>query len=122
MFTIKFYSEDGCRQIIREADSFTILRCPPGPEDDGTAEITMHQKNGESSRIDVAPSIKASYPEGCPPRFAKAIIENSFGRTTEIIHLRPYANISSATAKPLGYESQGRASDKRPNPGAATAA
>jgi len=44
MFTIKFYSNDGCRQIIREADSFTILRCPRGPDDDGSAEITMlHQ-------------------------------------------------------------------------------
>ena len=39
--TIKFYSGDGCRQIIREAESFTILRCPQGPEADGSAEITL---------------------------------------------------------------------------------
>jgi hypothetical protein len=25
-FTIKFYSGDGCRQIIKQADSFTILK------------------------------------------------------------------------------------------------
>ena len=90
MFTIKFYSGDGCRQIIREAESFTILRCPPGPDDDGSAEITLHQKVGfESCRIDIGDDSKASLPEGFPPRFAKAIIENSAGRTTEIIQIKP---------------------------------
>lgn len=84
MFTIKFYSEDGCRQIIREADSFTILRCPGGPDDDGTAEITMHHKNGESSRIDIGPDLGE-----CQQKFGKAIIENAAGRTTEIICLKP---------------------------------
>jgi hypothetical protein len=90
MFTIKFYSGDGCRQIIREAESFTILRCPPGPDDDGSAEITLHQKVGfESCRIDIGDDSKCSLPEGFPPRFAKAIIENSAGRTTEIIQVKP---------------------------------
>lgn len=85
MFTIKFYSGDGCRQIIREAESFTILRCPPG-NDDGTAEITLHQKDGSrDSRIDIADDSKQ--PDGWPPRYAKAIIENSFGKTTEIVSL-----------------------------------
>lgn len=90
MFTIKFYSGDGCRQIIREAESFTILRCSPGPDDDGSAEITLHQKVGlESCRIDIGDDSKCSLPEGFPPRFAKAIIENSAGRTTEIIQAKP---------------------------------
>ena len=89
-FTIKFYSGDGCRQIIREAESFTILRCPPGPDDDGSAEITLHQKGGfESCRIDIGDDSKCSLPEGFPPRFAKAIIENSAGLTTEIIQIKP---------------------------------
>ena len=83
MFTIKFYSEDGCRQIIREAESFTILRCPP-TDNDGTAEITLHQKSGiDDYRIDIREESKQL--EGWPPCFAKAIIENSSGRTTEII-------------------------------------
>lgn len=86
MFTIKFYSGDGCRQIIREAESFTILRPPLG--EDGTAEITLHQKVGfESSRIDIGDE-RVQRPEGWPPIFAKAIIENSFGRTTEVVGSR----------------------------------
>lgn len=87
MFTIKFYSSDGCRQIIREAESFTILRSPK--LNDWSAEITMHQKSGESSRIDIAedgPEAPAR-PEGWPAVFAKAIIENSAGKTTEIVGL-----------------------------------
>lgn len=83
MFTIKFYSHDGCRQIIEQADSFTILRSPVG-SDEESVEITMHQKNGESTRRDIA----ADYPRpiGHVPIFGKAIIENAAGKTTEIIH------------------------------------
>lgn len=91
-FTIKFYSGDGCRQIIREAESFTILRCPPGPDDDGSAEITLHQKVGfESCRIDIGDDGPngVKRPNGWPPLFAKAIVENSAGRTTEIIQVKP---------------------------------
>lgn len=87
MFTIKFYSGDGCRQIILEAESFTILRCPPG-HDDGVAEITLHQKGAiEDRRIDVGDDSHngPKRPDGWPPLFAKAIIENSAGKTTEII-------------------------------------
>ncbi len=85
MFTIKFYSGDGCRQIIREAESFTILR---SPDMSGEAEITLHQKVGfESCRIDIGDDSASGpiRPEGWPPLFAKAIIENSAGRTTEIV-------------------------------------
>lgn len=84
MFTIKFYSSDGFRQVIREADSFTILR-----NSQGTAEITLHQKSaGESCRIDIDDDNKPR-DAGWPPAFGKAIIENAAGRTTEIIVLRP---------------------------------
>lgn len=82
MFTIKFYSGDGCRQIIREAESVTVLRDPRGTEEP-MAEVTMHYKNGESARIDVGSDRPRQ--EGWPPLFAKAIIENAAGRTTEII-------------------------------------
>lgn len=85
MFTIKFYSGDGCRQIIREAESFTILR---SPDTSGSAEITLHQKVGfESCRIDIGDE-RVQRPDGWPPIFAKAIIENSSGRTTEIVGQR----------------------------------
>jgi hypothetical protein len=84
MFTIKFYSGDGCRQIIREAESFTILR---SPDVSGAAEITLHQKAGDGCRIDIGDDgpdgLKRS--DGWPPVFAKAIIENSAGKTTEIV-------------------------------------
>lgn len=86
MFTIKFYSADGCRQIIEQADSFTILRSPIGSGDDG-AEITLHRKNGENCRIDIVGDGHPAREEGWPPVFAKAIIENAAGRTTEIIAL-----------------------------------
>lgn len=88
MFTIKFYSHDGCRQKILSADSFTILRNPRGtPSDDGGAEITLHQKNGDGCRIDVADDKNRD--PSWPPHFAKAIIENAAGRTTEIIVVGP---------------------------------
>lgn len=83
MFTIKFYSHDDCRQIIEQADSFTILRSPIGSREDYSAEVTLHHKNGDSTRRDVAP--EGPRPDGWPPIFAKAIIENAAGRTTEII-------------------------------------
>lgn len=85
MFTIKFYSSDGCRQIIEQADSFTVLRSAGRPIgiQDADAEITMHRKHGDDNRIDIGGS--AITPEGYPPRFAKAIIENAAGKTTEII-------------------------------------
>lgn len=83
MFTIKFYSGDGCRQIIREAESFTILRSPSGSVHDIT-EVTLHQKGGEGCRIDVGDEC-AEREEGWPALFAKAIIENASGRTTEMI-------------------------------------
>jgi hypothetical protein len=87
MFTIKFYSGDGCRQIIRQADSFTILRSPIGSEEDYSAEITLHQSNGESCRIDIGDDGPNGQKraEGWPPLFGKAIIENAAGKTTEII-------------------------------------
>jgi hypothetical protein len=89
MFTIKFYSADGYRQIIREAESFTILRDNSG---DGGAEITLHQKNpAENSRVDIREDLPMSSDMAklAPPFFARAIIENAAGRTTEIISLRP---------------------------------
>lgn len=81
MFTIKFYSADGHRSVIREADSFTVLRGA-----DGSAEITLHQKSGEDYRIDIE-GLHPAPPreEGWPPIFSKAIIENASGKTTEVI-------------------------------------
>lgn len=88
MFTIKFYSNDGYRSIIKEAESFTILR-----GGDGGAEITLHQKNSlDDSRIDIGddgpngPTRLSDW----PPVYGKAIIENSAGKTTEIICVRTY--------------------------------
>ena len=85
MFTIKFYSGDGCRQIIEQADSFTILRSPIGSKEDYSAEITLHRKSGDDRRIDIGVDCKVSLPDGWPPRYAKAIIENAAGKTTEIV-------------------------------------
>lgn len=84
MFTIKFYSCDGYRQIIKEAESFTILR------GDGEAEITLHQKlPHEDRRYDIKDDKELPATDYRPPRFGKAIIENASGRTTEIIVLGP---------------------------------
>lgn len=90
MFTIKFYSTglgaiaspNGYRQVIKQAESFTILR-----GDDGTAEITLHQKDqADDFRIDIADSTTRQ--DGWPPCFESAIIENAAGKTTEMINLR----------------------------------
>ncbi len=88
MFTIKFYSDNGGRQRILEAESLTILRCGEVTVGGGEAEITLHQKNQSDDcryDIDVAPA-----PDYVgPPIFQKVIIENSAGKTTEIIQLSP---------------------------------
>lgn len=86
MFTIKLYTENGFRQKILEAESFTILRGSASPEGD-EAEITLHQKNGDGVRYDIRPQQPDGY-EG-PAVFQRAIIENAAGKTTEIIQLRP---------------------------------
>lgn len=84
MFTIKFYSEDGYRTRILSAESFTVLR-----GENGEAEITLHQRSpNDDARYDIV-SGKIGRPEGWPPVFGKAIIENVAGKTTEIIALRP---------------------------------
>lgn len=93
MFTIKLYSGDGFRQLIREAENFTILR-GPSQAADNAAEITLHQKNrAEDCRFDIKDENGEPKPADgfYPPRFAKAIIENSAGRTTEIISLYPFS-------------------------------
>ncbi len=89
MFTIKFYSMSqlspgNYRQVIKQAESFTVLR-----GDDGSAEITLHQKDpADDRRIDIADG-STPRPEGWPPCFESAIIENAAGKTTEMINLRP---------------------------------
>lgn len=86
MFTIKFYSDNGYRQRILEAESFTVLR----GDGDG-AEITLHQKNGtEDSRIDIR-DVDPEKPRdpNWPPVYQSAIIENAAGKTTEIIGFAP---------------------------------
>jgi hypothetical protein len=99
MFTIKLYSGDGFRQIIREAESFTILRSPCGPDDDGSAEITLHQKNqSEDCRFDILPDRPMPQNYSGPPIFQRAIIENSAGKTTEMIFLRPAASLQPKAA------------------------
>ena len=87
MFTIKLYASG--RQKIVEAESFTILRNSCVAPDDGSAEITLHQKNpGDDIRYDINGD-PAEMGYAGPERFTKAIIENSAGKTTEIIGLRP---------------------------------
>jgi hypothetical protein len=97
MFTAKFYSDNGYRQRIVSAESFTILR-----GDNGTAEITLHQKNQtDDARVDInwdeAP--RDSY---MPPVYQKVIIENATGKTTEIIALGCNPNIPPSQ-KPKEY-------------------
>jgi hypothetical protein len=94
MFTLKLYNWNGGRCDIVEAESFTILRAakservaPKEPIGHSSgyaalAEITAHLKNGESRRYDIQGHGDPAWPV---PSFEKAIIENSAGRTTEIV-------------------------------------
>lgn len=93
MFTIKLYSEyaNGTwgRQRIYSAESFTVLRAP-----NGTAEITLHQKNqNDDFRVDIEwehfKDQSGGNPIYYPPVFQRAVIENAAGRTTDIISLGP---------------------------------
>jgi hypothetical protein len=104
MFTIKFYQTGpgGSRQVIKQAESFTILR-----SDDGSAEITLHQKDqGDDRRIDIVDCGPngPKRPEGWPPCFESAIIENAAGKTTEMISCQipsPSRNAPSARDKAI---------------------
>jgi hypothetical protein len=84
MFTVKFYSHDpngpglGYRQLMFHAETLTILR------DNEGAEITMHFKDGTSRRIDIRADTVERDPNW-PPAYVRAIIENMFGKTSEII-------------------------------------
>ncbi len=90
MFTVKFYEADGFRQRIFEADSVTVLR-PGDTSDSPTAEITLHMKGGDV-RFDIGGEVlEGTSGLAPPPRFQKAIIENSAGRTTEIVVAQPRA-------------------------------
>lgn len=90
MFTLKLYSHNGWRQKIVEAESFTVLRnryTHPSTKSvagEALAEITAHFKGGDGQRFDiqVAPGRDPNSPV---TEWEKAIIENSAGRTTEII-------------------------------------
>lgn len=82
MFTIKCHTQEG-RCVIMAADSFTILRT----EKTGEAEITLHQKNGEGLRVDIAPH-GTPRDEGWPAIFQWAFIENQMGKTVEAVRLR----------------------------------
>ena len=89
MFTIKLYSDNGYRQKILSAESFTILRGGSGPGGD-EAEITLHQKNqNDDVRYDIKPSAPLPNDYAGPVIYQRAIIENAAGKTTEIIQLRP---------------------------------
>lgn len=98
MFTIKFYRSFD-RMVIKEADSFTVLRSADGS---GEAEITLHYKDvGLDHRVDIRhndhPRSDAADAVDWPPVYDKAIIENQNGRTTEIIGL---------SVRPIGWHGQ----------------
>lgn len=86
MFTIKLYKDNSYKRIY-EAESFTILNESYLTEPKKSwSEITAHFKDGEGLRFDVGPS--PYIPSGgC---WDKAIIENAFGKTTEIISDYPH--------------------------------
>ena len=84
MFTIKCYT-DGGRCVIREAESFTILR----DDRSGEAEITIHHPAGDL-RVDVKDVHNDQPPDVHAPRiFQWAYIENAAGKTVERLHLKP---------------------------------
>ena len=79
MFTLKFYSHGDAKMKILEAESVTVLRNIDG------AEVTMHRKDGDV-RFDVK---GAEPPDSDTTYFDRVIIENSLGKTTEIIWADP---------------------------------
>lgn len=84
MFTIKLYTNGGQRQRIYEAESFTVLRANRGATNEPVqewAEITAHLKGDDGIRFDIGES--PYVPSGGV--WEKAIIENSAGRTTEVV-------------------------------------
>jgi hypothetical protein len=85
MFTIKLYRDDW-RVDISEAESFTVLHYDGEQVGPAHAELTIHRSDIKSERVDIYPvGPEDGQPDGAPPRYSKAIIENRFGKTTEII-------------------------------------
>lgn len=79
MFTIKLY-QDNYHQRIIEAESFTIIR------ERDAVEITLHGMMDEGKRIDRRYDLThCARPEGWPAQYTRAIIENSSGKTTEVL-------------------------------------
>lgn len=86
MFTVKFYDHSGLRQRILSAESFTLLR-GVYPDDEEVVEVTLHQKDGKDDcRIDLKAVEPKQFDPNWPPIFARAIIENSAGKTTEFVY------------------------------------
>lgn len=83
MMTLKLMKDNGFRTRILEAESFTVLKSNSGGTNCPTnewAEITGHTANGDF-RYDVGKS-----PHSEPDRiFDRAYIENSQGKTVEVI-------------------------------------
>jgi hypothetical protein len=80
MFTIKLY--DGDKSRIYEAASFTVFKESGPPTGNEWAEITAHGIPGHDDlRFDIGPS--PYEPTG--GNWRRAIIENRFGRTTEML-------------------------------------
>lgn len=96
MFTIKLYRDSGFRQLILEAESFTVLRTQ-----NSGVEITLHRPQGPNGeyrdvRYDLGDcGVEREF--GFPEIFERAIIENANGKTTEIISLPP--SLSKATPR-----------------------
>lgn len=104
MFTVKAYKGDNVR--LYEADSITILRSVDCyPEE---SEITLHRVIGEDLRIDVKED-KPVEPIW-PSRFDKVIIENSAGKTTEIVRYMPSPDKYDPRHDPRGPDDRPRKS------------
>lgn len=87
MFTLKLYADDGFRQRIVECESFTVLRptnCAP--------EITCHGVRDQGAWHDIRFDIVGNSQSEHEPEFRwdKAILENSNGKTTEIVYSNGY--------------------------------
>lgn len=99
MFTLKLYAMGGTRMSIVEAERFTVLQVPSNTVPFG-AEITAHRAVGFDERFDVHGGLPGNPHKPLSGGWEKAIIENSAGRTTEIIGWDVPSDLSELKAAP----------------------
>jgi hypothetical protein len=86
MFTVKLYRDGGALRRISRADSITLGELEP----DGLRVVTLHRSDGAAEEYFVGHTTHQSPHH--ESTYERAIVENSAGKTTEVIRASARSN------------------------------